>query len=81
MKKNNLVISIKDTGEGMSYEKLSELSKLINNNDNNTNHIGLYNVQKRINLIYGMEYGINIFSKLHEGTEIVINLPAHKSEE
>jgi len=81
VEKNNLVISIVDTGEGMSYEKLSGLSKLINKDENSTNHIGLYNVQKRINLMYGMEYGINIYSKLHEGTEIVINLPVHKSEE
>ena len=81
VEKNNLIISIVDTGEGMSYEKLSEISKLIDNNENNTNHIGLYIVQKRINLMYGMEYGINIYSKLHEGTEIVINLPVHKSEE
>ena len=81
VEKDNLVISIVDTGEGMSYEKLSEILKCINKSENDTNHIGLYNVQKRINLMYGMEYGINIYSKLYEGTEIVINLPVHKSEE
>ncbi|MBU3143247.1 sensor histidine kinase [Clostridium sp. CF012] len=81
IEKNNLVISILDTGEGMSYEKLSELSKFMDKDENSTNHIGLYNVQKRINLMYGRSYGINIYSKLHEGTEIVINLPVHESEE
>ncbi|MGH4049823.1 MAG: sensor histidine kinase [Clostridium sp.] len=81
VEKENLIISITDTGEGMSYEKLSEVLNLITNNENDTNHIGLYNVEKRINLIYGMEYGINIYSKLHEGTQIVIHLPANKSEE
>ncbi|MGV8979550.1 sensor histidine kinase [Clostridium sp.] len=81
VEKENLIISIVDTGEGISYKKLSEILKLIANNENNTNHIGIYNVEKRINLIYGRSYGINIYSKLHEGTEIVINLPVHKSEE
>lgn len=81
VEKYNLIISIVDNGEGISNEKLSEILKCINKSENDTNHIGLYNVQKRINLMYGMEYGINIYSKLYEGTEIVINLPVHKSEE
>lgn len=80
VEKNNLIISISDTGDGMSYEKLSEISKLINNKENKTNHIGLYNVEKRINLMYGRLYGLNVYSKLHEGTEIVISLPVNKSE-
>ncbi len=37
--------------------------------------IGINNVNDRIKLIYGNDYGIEIKSKLGKGTEIVISLP------
>jgi two-component system, sensor histidine kinase YesM len=80
IKDKDLIIYISDNGEGMSDEKYRELIELIYNNENNTNHIGLYNVQKRINLIYGMEYGMEIFSTINEGTRIIIKLPIHRGE-
>jgi sensor histidine kinase YesM len=81
IKDDKLIIYIKDNGEGMSLEKYKELIELIHNSENNTNHIGLYNVQKRINLIYGMDYGLEIFSELNEGTKIIIKLPIRRGKE
>lgn len=80
IKNNNLVIFIEDNGEGMSDEKFRELMALIHDNENKTNHIGLYNVQKRINLIYGMDYGLEIYSELNKGTKISIKLPVIRGE-
>lgn len=45
------------------------------------NHIGIKNVEKRIQLLYGHHYGIVIHSKLDSGTKIVITLPIVKDGE
>ena len=37
--------------------------------------IGVNNVDNRIKMIYGMDYGINIVSQENEGTKITILLP------
>lgn len=72
---DNLVIEISDNGEGMTQDRLEEITALIEGSENCTNHIGLYNVQKRIKLMYGAEYGIKLCSKLKEGTKVYIKLP------
>ena len=42
---------------------------------NLSDHIGLYNVHKRIELLYGSEYGLEIKSETGKGTEVVLVLP------
>ena len=42
---------------------------------NLSDHIGLYNVHKRIELLYGTEYGLEINSEICRGTEVVLVLP------
>ena len=37
--------------------------------------IGLYNVNQRINILYGDSYGLEINSTLGKGTTIKINIP------
>ncbi|MEG1637852.1 MAG: hypothetical protein RR324_10105, partial [Cellulosilyticaceae bacterium] len=39
-------------------------------------HIGIINVQRRIQLLYGEDYGIHIESKEDKGTKIILFLPA-----
>lgn len=75
IKKNNLIIDIIDNGEGISREELFEIERILNNSDNSSTHIGLYNVQKRISLLYGQEFGIKIESEKEKGTKVSIKLP------
>lgn len=75
IKKNNLIIDIIDNGEGISREELFEIKRILNNSDNSSTHIGLYNVQKRISLLYGQEFGIKIESEKEKGTKVSIKLP------
>lgn len=37
--------------------------------------IGLSNVNRRIQLIYGDRYGLNIYSELGKGTTVVMEIP------
>jgi two-component system, sensor histidine kinase YesM len=74
--KDNLVIHIIDNGVGISEEKLVEIKNNLNDYDKlDRSNIGLSNVNQRIRLLYGDEYGITITSKLNVGTAISIVLP------
>ena len=63
-----------DNGKGMSEEKLRLQRKRLNSGTLESNS-GLTNVQRRIKLYYGAQYGIAIDSRLNEGTEVKIHIP------
>lgn len=72
--KNNLIITVEDTGAGI--KDLEALRRQINKKMNFTDsHIGLRNVHQRIKLIFGEEYGISIRSKENRGTSINLTFP------
>lgn len=75
----NLIITIQDDGVGMSKERLAELLRKLNLNEDDKNNesrgIGLRNIQERIKLNFGEEYGINIMSTEAVGTIIKIEIP------
>ncbi|MCR4742144.1 MAG: hypothetical protein K5866_04645, partial [Treponema sp.] len=73
---DRITISVKDNGNGISEEKLEEIRyKLINyKKEDSSNSIGLINVQSRIKMYYGPEFGITINSDVGEGTEVIINI-------
>lgn len=75
---DDLVVVIYDDGIGMEESKLNELQDMLKKETNPSNHIGLYNVHKRIQLMYGKAYGIDIKSEANEGTVVKIILPINK---
>jgi len=74
-----LVIKIEDDGIGMTPEKVESLSEYININKNspkeNRQSIGVRNVNQRIKLACGNEYGITIESVQYQGSCFIIRLP------
>lgn len=69
---------VADNGVGIDPEQLAQINRRINSPNIAENHaksIGLKNVNERIKLYYGNEYGIKIFSKPGEGTVVRIELP------
>ncbi|HHX60410.1 MAG TPA: histidine kinase [Epulopiscium sp.] len=73
--KNKLVLEIIDDGDGFSKERLEEIVASLSQEGLETNHIGLYNVYRRIQLLYGDQYGFHIESVQGEGTKVTIYLP------
>lgn len=72
----NLHIDISDNGCGMSAETLQALRNKIESPHLNPNkNIGLYNINQRIHLCYGLQYGIFVDSTLGEGTKVSLTLP------
>lgn len=73
--KQYLRFDIADNGVGMDAEQLYALRMKTNKKSEHFTGIGIENVDDRIKLIYGMDYGINIVSEKDKGTTITIRLP------
>jgi len=72
----NLVIEISDNGCGIQQEELHTLKLLLECEVNESRHHGLYNVHRRIKLMYGVAYGLQIDNCEDGGTYIRLTLPA-----
>lgn len=64
-------IIIEDNGIGMSEDKLMKVL----DKDASINSVGVTNVHERIQLNYGMEYGLKIESTQGKGTKVIFILP------
>ena len=76
-----LHVLVKDAGKGMDEEKLKQLRKLLTSSENNTGHWGLFNVQRRLQLIYGTDYGLTLSRPQEGGMEIRLSIPLSKKEQ
>lgn len=82
---DNIVIEVYDTGAGVSLDKLLEIKKELDapygmdsmNQENTIKGIGLKNVNNRIKLKYGSQYGLSFYSEEGKWTSAVITLPAY----
>ena len=71
-----MVIRVEDDGIGMDEERLLEVRKALSENATESGQVyGLYNVNERIRLNYGEDYGITIESTKGVGTCVMISLP------
>ncbi|HYH04210.1 MAG TPA: sensor histidine kinase [Bacillota bacterium] len=79
----HLIFEIEDDGCGISPEKLNQIVREIEEKSNarRTNGIGIYNVHKRIQLMFGEEFGLKIDIRINDGTTIKLILPFIPEEE
>lgn len=69
-----LHISIIDNGIGMRREKLEEVKRRLSEDEDYSEHIGLLNTHKRLQLMYGDKYCLKLRSRYGWGTAIHISL-------
>ncbi|GKX27673.1 hypothetical protein SH1V18_01530 [Vallitalea longa] len=84
---SNLILTVSDNGKGMDSKSLLELNRHIrasnqnleNNEERKKKHTGiaLANIQRRIKLLFGEEYGLNVYSTIDQGTDVEITLPTN----
>ena len=76
-KEDRILYEVIDNGKGMSKEKIRQaLEEDHPLNSHSFNKIGLYNVNKRIQYIFGEEYGIQIDSEPGKYTRVIVEIPA-----
>lgn len=75
-----LKITVKDDGKGIEEELLDSLKENLTHRHNRSPHIGLYNVHRRIHLLYGGSYGAEIESFPGRGTSVVLTIPVPEME-
>jgi len=75
-------IEVLDNGQGMTEENIRELNKNLNEgndaylfSENSGMGIGLKNVNRRIKLFYGVEYGVRVESIYEEYMKVVVTIP------
>lgn len=74
---DHIELRVKDNGIGMEQELLERLKQELNDHDvkREKKFFGLSNVNERIRLKCGEQYGLRIYSISGEGTEICVRLP------
>ena len=77
----NIEIHVNDNGVGMDEKKVESLLNPDADIEKSGNGIGLINIDERLKLSYGKDYGLSIWSELEEGTSVVITIPHQKAIE
>lgn len=86
--KNRLIIRISDDGVGMDEKTLTKMNERLEKSgkaftsqeSESKGGIALVNVNNRIHLLFGEEYGLHVFSMPGVGTDVEITLPAITSD-
>ncbi|HXV44581.1 MAG TPA: sensor histidine kinase, partial [Anaerolineae bacterium] len=77
--KNVVLLEVQDDGVGFTQYKLARIQEEINNDSDEIalkeSGFGLENVNKRIKLFYGKQYGLSIDSHYLEGTRVTVAIP------
>jgi len=77
-----LYVMVRDDGVGMDAEKFN---RLLRDNDRNLieegNSIGLLNINARLKMIYGEEYGLAVESEPGKGSAVYLTVAALKEDE
>ena len=68
---NNEVLLITVSDNGVGFDK----DKVISGEKEGSPKVGLMNINRLINNLYGSEYGIEVESKIGKGTKVIIKLP------
>ncbi len=74
-KNETLWIEIEDNGKGISKDKLEQIKCKLDKGESSTNSIGLINVNERIRLKYGANYGVMVQSIPEVKTVVSVRLP------
>lgn len=73
-----LIFKVKDNGIGMDKQRLTEVCAMLKEDGNTKKEndgFGLFNVNQRIQLHYGTEYGLKVQSTYGEETEVWVRIP------
>ncbi len=76
LKDGNVTLSVADNGVGMSEEEVNLVLTDSNRIHKHGSGVGLVNVNNRIQILFGKEYGLRVESEPDEGTTVSVRIPA-----
>lgn len=72
---DNILITVKDNGKGMDEATIRDVTSLISSKEGKFNNIGISNVNSRLKMHFGKDYGLSFESVLDKGTEFNMLVP------
>ncbi len=75
LEKDDLMVLVTDNGIGIESYKLKQVLKLARSEQGGTDHIGIRNVYRRLELYYGGSASFRIASKSGQGTQAGFRIP------
>ena len=76
---SSICLSVSDDGVGMEEKQLQEQNNSLELSYQTVKqHVGLSNVNQRIKILFGDQYGIQLFRREGGGLTVKISLPAHE---
>lgn len=72
---NKLVLCVEDNGPGLDEVKLAALQAMLNDENATPQRIGLYNVHRVAQLLYGQDYGVQLESAYGQGMRVLLKIP------
>ncbi|MEY8323229.1 histidine kinase [Lachnospiraceae bacterium 54-11] len=69
---DELSITVRDNGRGIDKKQLMNIKSI---RPGSTRGIGLRNIEDRIQVLFGENYGIQVESVLGKGTRVILNIP------
>ena len=76
---NGIVLEISDNGVGIDEEKVNEIFEG-NTDMGNRKSYGLLNIDERLKLYYGDDYGLEIYSRVRDGSTILLKIGLEEKE-
>ena len=78
--RRDIIFTVYDTGVGIEREKLKKINQWLKaGKTDSSNGYGIFNVNERIQLYYGIEYGLSYESEAGKWTKAILRIP--KQEE
>ena len=80
--KRDIVFRIRDNGPGIPPEKMEQLEQSLKKVgfEERGAHFGLINVNARIVMMHGPDYGLQLHSIVDKGTEVIVRIPMTRKE-
>ena len=78
MEDSDIVLLISDDGIGIATEQLATILSGEGASSSGGTNIAVYNTHRRLQILYGPDYGLSYTSNPGHGTEVEIRIPARK---
>ena len=73
-KKDSCLITVCDTGSGISAERLEQIRESLKNESSLTKSFGLLNVHQRMKLVYGDRFSMHVKSEEGKFTQFLLEI-------